>query len=44
MVLLNVMETGSCTSDSKNAEIQFQWLLLQLDCMEELYKMNTKVS
>jgi len=24
--------------------IEFQWLLLQLDCMEELYKMNTKVN
>jgi len=31
-------------SDSKTGTIQFQWLLLQLDCMEELYKMHTKVN
>jgi len=41
--VLDVIQTGSCTSESKNAEIEFHWLLLQLDCMEELYRMQTQV-
>jgi len=42
-VVLDVVHTGTCNSNSKNAEIQFQWLLLQLDCMEELYMLKTQV-
>lgn len=44
VAVLDVIQTGLCTSNNKDGEIQFQWLLLQLDCMEELYRVHTQVN
>jgi len=44
LVLIYAVLIGSCDSLSKTTQMQFQWLLLELDCMEELYKMHTKVN
>lgn len=35
---------GSCGSDVEDAHVEFQWVLLEIDCMEEMYKSSTKVT
>ena len=38
-----MLHQGSCESNVDDAHVEFQWVLLEIDCMEEMYKSSTKV-